>query len=128
MVSGYDSDTDPVVERWNRVLEHLSARPRRDVIVALADAPPDRHLSLPDAVLPADVSVPPRQYAIELQHNHLPRLAEAGYVEWSSNPLSVARGPRFEEPRSVLSVLRSSSDQLPSSLLGDVVGGEHDGT
>lgn len=35
--------------------------------------------------------------AIELHHLHLPKLAEAGFVEWDRHAKYVQRGPRFEE-------------------------------
>lgn len=51
--------------------------------------------------------------ALELYHNHLPRLDTEGFVDWDHETNTVTRGPRYEEIRPVLSVLQANSDQLP---------------
>lgn len=51
--------------------------------------------------------------ALELYHNHLPRLDTEGFVDWDDETNTVTRGPRYEEIRPVLSVLQANSDQLP---------------
>ncbi|MCU4972071.1 ArsR family transcriptional regulator [Halobacteria archaeon AArc-m2/3/4] len=39
----------------------------------------------------------PEEHQIELYHNHLPLLAEAGFIDWNQNTGAVTRGPRFNE-------------------------------
>ncbi|TMT77620.1 ArsR family transcriptional regulator [Haloterrigena sp. H1] len=39
----------------------------------------------------------PEEHQTELYHNHLPRLSEAGFIDWNQNTGSVTRGPRFNE-------------------------------
>lgn len=55
-------------------------------------APDDIHLG--DAVSPA-----------ELTHVHLPKLADAGYIEWDRDAHTVVKGPRFDEIRPLMTAI-----------------------
>lgn len=103
-------------ERWNECMKLLSARPRRQVVHALLRAPPEAQLTLPDAVHARDASVDADDLSVAMRHRHLPALADAGYVEWSADPLQVRRGPRFTEPASVVRTLLDAEDELAPVL------------
>lgn len=50
---------------------------------------------------------------LELYHAHLPKLAEAGYIEWEADTHTIQRGPNFDETAPLLRVLADHEDQLP---------------
>lgn len=105
-----------MVERWNRVFRALTAEPRRQIIVALMEAPSDRELNLPEAANPPFLRRDPEELYVDLIHSHLPALAEAEFVEWEREPLRVRRGPAFEEVAVVLEALQSHADEIPRQL------------
>ena len=49
---------------------------------------------------------------VELFHVHLPKLADAGFVEWNRRRGSVARGPRFDEIEPLLRFLDEHASEL----------------
>jgi hypothetical protein len=99
------------------VFNALSAEPRRQIIVALLEAPPGRELPLPEAANPPYALREPENLYIEVQHRHLPVLADEGYVEWERDPLSVSRGPNFEEAAVVMKALQERADSIPDRLV-----------
>jgi len=50
---------------------------------------------------------------IQLVHNHLPRLAEAGYIEWDRDAGTISKGPRYDEIRPLLELMENHADELP---------------
>ena len=104
-------------ERWDRVFEALSARPRRRVVSALVDVPDERRVLLPDAIQPATLDRDRERLRVELRHRHLPMLADAGYVRWDEKRLTVQCGPEFAEVGAVWERLVDSTDQLPPELV-----------
>lgn len=110
------SERETSRERWDRGFELLSSHPRRQIIVSLLDVSEDRSLSLPEAAFPSIASADLTRVEIELKHQHLPMLADAGYVQWDATPFRVSRGPRFEEIGAVMQVLLTSTEQLPDTL------------
>jgi len=105
-----------MIERWNRVFRVLTAEPRRQIVVALMEAPPGRELDLPEAANPPYLLRDPEDLYADLVHTHLPMLADGGFVEWASDPLRVWRGPAFEEVETVFAALHASADQIPPQL------------
>jgi len=105
-----------MIERWNRVFGSLTAEPRRQMVVALMEAPADRELSLPEAANPPYLLRDPEELYVELVHSHLPVLAEHGFVEWDREPLRVRRGPAFEEVATVFEALHAHADEIPDQL------------
>lgn len=110
-------DAERVIEGWDMLFSALSAEPRRQIILALSEAPPDRELSLPEAANPPYALRDPEQLYIELRHSHLPVLAEHGYVDWVRDPLRVSRGPHFEEAAVVFDALKEWADEIPDRLV-----------
>jgi len=117
MVHRQGEEGSDLVERWDRVFRCVSAEPRRQIIVSLLDAAPGEVLSLPDAAINPNLSVDIDSLRVELYHQHLPLLAENGFVEWDSNPLTVTHGPRFEEVGALFEALHSSAENLPDPLV-----------
>lgn len=104
-------------ERWNELFEALSAEPRREIIISLLEEPRERRLPLPEAAESPNQSMDSETLAVHLRHQHLPKLAEAGYVRWESDPLRVQRGPNFDEPAFIVENVLDSMDEIPESLI-----------
>jgi len=49
----------------------------------------------------------------ELYHVHLPRLAEAGYIDWDREAATIRRGPKFDEIAPLLRLMYTHQDELP---------------
>ncbi len=50
---------------------------------------------------------------LELETNHLPKLEEAGYIEWNRETGEISKGPNFEEIEPLLKLLEEHADELP---------------
>jgi predicted transcriptional regulator len=87
-----------------RVLGHER---RREVIVALVDATPLR----------TDTLAEDERRKLALIHNHLPVLADSGYVDWDRETGRIRRGPRFDEADALLELLRTHEDDLPWTVV-----------
>ena len=105
-----------MISRWDRVFQALSAEPRRQIVVALLEAPPDRELSLPEAANPPYFRMDPETLYVELVHTHLPLLEEYGFVTWDEEPPRVARGETFGEVAVVFESLYDRVETIPDSL------------
>ena len=51
---------------------------------------------------------------IALEHRHLPKLAQAGYVEWDRDTGEISRGELFHEIEAFLDVIERHPHQLPA--------------
>jgi hypothetical protein len=106
-----------VTERWDEVFKAVAAEPRRQLIIALLDAPPDETVALPENARNPNVPRNPTVLREELHHCHLPLLSDLGFVRWDSDPLVAGRGPRFGEVSIVLESLQSNALDIPDSLV-----------
>lgn len=109
-------DSESAIGRWDRVFKALAAEPRRQLVAALADAPADGAVPLPEAAMNPDVRSDPERADLELRHRHLPLLADADYVEWRSAPFRASRGARFAEVRTVFDGVAANAATLPEQL------------
>lgn len=117
-MSSFPSKQDaPANERWSRAFRLLSDESRRTILVALSRVPAERRIPLPDAAVSPDSSINPETLSIQLRHNHLPKLSNAGYVQWGVEPFYVQRGPNFDEVETIISVLIDSVEQFPEKLI-----------
>jgi DNA-binding transcriptional ArsR family regulator len=90
-----DAEQAPVDELFRQLASPL----RRQVLLTLARSP---------GGLDADTLAggpEPERTRIALHHIHLPKLAEAGYIEWAPGNSTVARGPRFGAVEAALELL-----------------------
>ena len=109
-------ESEGAIGRWDRVFKALAAEPRRQLVAALADAPADDAVPLPEAAMTPDVRSDPERLDLELRHRHLPLLADADYVEWQSAPFRVSRGARFAEIRAVFDGVATNAGAVPEPL------------
>jgi hypothetical protein len=106
-----------VVRRWDRVFDALSSEPRRQIVVELLDVPVGRSVPLPDVAVNPNLPMDSERLRLRLRHQHLPKLAEYGYVEWDDDPLCASRGPEFEEVGVVFESLYANAGALPDRLV-----------
>lgn len=105
-------------ERWQMIYQTLAAGTRRRIIGSLLEAPAGRRLSLPEAANLPEYRLDPERLRTNLLHNHLPMMAEAEFIEWESDPLTVGRGSRFDEVSSVILAI-DEYDAFPQHLVED---------
>jgi len=53
------------------------------------------------------------QLQLHLHHAHLPKLADAGFIDWDSDSGTITRGPRFAEIEPLLRLMHDHQDELP---------------
>lgn len=105
------------IDRWDTVFTALSAEPRRQLVAALNDIPPENRILLPEAAMSPVVESDRERLRAELLHLHLPLLAECEFIEWTTEPFRAGRGPRFEEAAVVLDLLQTYAAQVPDTLV-----------
>ncbi|ADB63403.1 hypothetical protein Htur_4616 (plasmid) [Haloterrigena turkmenica DSM 5511] len=64
----------------------------------------------PDAVDDATLT----EMRTALYHMHLPKLAEASYIEWDKDTHTIRRGPNFDEIVPLLRLMADHEDELPA--------------
>lgn len=102
-------------EQWHGIYKTLAEGCRRQIVGSLLEAPPDRTLSLPEAANMPESRCDPEELQLNLVHHHLPLMTDYGFIEWTDTPLSVERGPAFEEVAAVLQAI-DSYDEFPQHL------------
>lgn len=92
----------------DRLLDSLSSRHRRLILLLLNRGTVETE---------ADVMVRGRsnkeQIETDLIRNHLPKLEEAGYIEWDRDTGKISKGPRFDEIKPLLKLIENHPDELP---------------
>jgi len=90
-------------------LRALGHERRREVVTTLTDI--DSPISV-GALAGGD-----EQRRLALIHNHLPMLANGGYIDWDRDAGRVRRGPRFDEVATLIDLFRTHGDDLPWSVV-----------
>jgi len=98
----------------NRLFGVLSRPQRRRILRTLAESNPRQTGEFAPEVGGVDGEKLDR-FRVELYHVHLPKLAEAGYIDWDRNAGTVRRGPKYEEIRPTLDLLLDHEEDLPGS-------------
>lgn len=105
----YDKDS------LSELFEILSHEHRRRVLVAVAQANPrdeDELTSESIADGAADKTLAVLQQ--ELYHIHLPKLNDAGFINWNHDAGTITRGPRFAEVEPLLRLMPEHQDDAPA--------------
>ena len=99
------------------VLDVLANPYRRRVLTALLEHNPqdDEDTHLPPDVAIADEDV--EQLKVHMTHIHLPKLEDAGLIEWDRDANEIRKGPQFEEIRPLLKLMENHADELPDEWL-----------
>ncbi|AUX08153.1 hypothetical protein AArcSl_0502 [Halalkaliarchaeum desulfuricum] len=91
-----------------RKLDILSESHRRMILLLLKEGTIETQ---------ADVKVRSGDQKKEVEraliHTHLPKLDDAGYIEWDRETGEISKGPRFDEIEPLLELIESHSDELP---------------
>lgn len=100
-------------ESFDEVLAVLANVQRRKLLVALLEHNPQN--DSPVKVVGDDTEAVERLVA--MNHVHLPKLEEHGFVRWDQSSHEVVKGPNFEEIRPLLELLVAHEDELPEGWL-----------
>ena len=98
-------------------LSVLSNRHRRRLLMALAQRTPQPDRLAPSRALAADGGG--EDQTIAVQHVHLPKLADHGFIDWDQDAHRVTKGPRFDEIEPLLTVLSENQEVLPDGGVPD---------
>ena len=94
----------------DELFDQLSHPARRRILFELAVADAGDAF---DAEEFATEAAPAGRTRVDLRHNHLPKLAAAGYIDWNRQTDTFACGPRFDAVAPALELLVAHSDRLP---------------
>ncbi len=97
---------------WDRLFECLQAKPRRRIVTGLTDREPEEECHFTDVL--ADTPTPGTPVHTEHVHHHLPKLADAGYIELDEEAFAISRGPRFSESEAFIELIQTHDERLPS--------------
>lgn len=50
---------------------------------------------------------------LKIHHKHLPKLADAGFIDWDRDADIITRGPRFDEIAPLVELMINHRDELP---------------
>lgn len=105
-----DDIPDHILRRpgMDRILNTLATRRRRVILLLLKQGRLD---TTADILFRGEIEADDAEIA--LTHNHLPRLEDAGYIEWDQETGEIAKGPRFEEIEPFLDLIENHADELP---------------
>lgn len=104
--------TEPVPTTVDVMMEALAHFQRRKLLLALLEHNPQN--DSPVVVTDSDRDGEALDSLVMMNHVHLPKLAEYGFIEWDSEAHEVQKGERFEEIRPLLELLDDHRDELPS--------------
>jgi hypothetical protein len=94
----------------DELFELLSHKYRRYILLTLAT--PDDRTDEPVEMTLFAGNDEPDILRIELRHNHLPKLDDAGLVDWDPEAETLAHGPRFEAVEPFLELI-DEQEQFP---------------
>jgi hypothetical protein len=100
----------------SELFEILSHESRRRILMAVGQNNPqdEDDIILESAGDEQEVDVEILEHVkLQLQHQHLPKLADAGLIDWDSESGTITRGPRFDEIEPLLKLMHDDQDELP---------------
>lgn len=97
-------------DQLNQAFEALRHPCRRHLLHVLTKKPSGQDVLLVEL---HDGCTDFESFETELNHVHLPKLTDYGYIDWEKAGDSVRRGPRFDEISPVVELLDNHQGQLP---------------
>lgn len=91
----------------------LSQRQRRQLLTELYTRYPDDGEVYDQETLAAEAAAVDIE-TVPLEHIHLPKLADAGFIDWDRTRQVVRPGPRFDEIAPVIELLLRHRHQPPA--------------
>lgn len=98
--------------RSSEVFGALSHSYRREILTGLYRREESEQTSVPVDEL-VSTNQGHGRIDVELYHNHLPRLADAGFIRWDDGWDVVRRGPRFDDAASIIELMVDHREELP---------------
>lgn len=95
----------------DEIMAVLADEHRRQLLTALMEHNPQAAVQIPEGVQVGDNQL--EELQIEMYHNHLPRLEDAGFIEWNQEQDVVAKGPEFDQIEPVMGLFEENADDLP---------------
>lgn len=96
----------------DEALTALSHATRRRILVELLTDNPRRQQEFETVAFgPGDADE--EIVTARLHHTHLPKLDEAGFIEWERETGTITRGEKFEVVRSLLELMDDNEAELP---------------
>lgn len=92
--------------------DQLSHPLRRRILVALARHNPREVSGFMSEYFEGDDDAVAQRRSM-LHHQHLPKLANAGLIEWDQDTGTITRGSRFDEIEPLVTLLDDHADKLP---------------
>ena len=99
---------------FDEVMNALANVQRRKLLLALLEHNPQDDTPV---VVAADDEADAVERLVSMQHVHLPKLVEYGFIEWDEESHEVMKGPKFDEIRPLLELLDDHEDELPDDWL-----------
>lgn len=89
---------------------------RRHILLAVAGHNPQTETEFPPEPFSPDNTDETEgdQVKIEGVHTHLPKLADAGYIDWNPTTETIRRGPNFEAVAPLLELIVKHEEELPA--------------
>lgn len=100
---------------FDDALDALAHVQRRKLLVSLLEHNPQD--GDPVVVGASESEVDALESLTAMNHVHLPKLVEYGFVEWDREHNEVSKGPEFVEIRPLLELLDDHADELPEEWL-----------
>ncbi len=95
-------------------MDILSNVHRRRLLIALARENPQN-----DGTNPTSWKQSHRERAVLMQHVHLPKLEDYGYIDWNRISEQVTKGPQFDEIKPLLTLLVENQEILSDASQQD---------
>jgi predicted transcriptional regulator len=97
------------------MVDALADVQRRKLLIALLEHNPQD--DAPVVIADSDSESDAVERLVTMQHVHLPKLADYGFIEWNEETHEVTKGPKFDEIRPLLELLDDHEDELPAGWL-----------
>lgn len=97
----------------DRIFDILSHPYRRRLLLLLAEADQSVDADAATARIATEQD-PPDVLMTELHHAHLPKLHEAGYIDWDRDAMELRRGPQFAEIEPMVELIDEHGEGLPT--------------
>ncbi|NGM68569.1 helix-turn-helix transcriptional regulator [Natronolimnobius sp. AArcel1] len=97
----------------NELFEILSHPTRRRILSTLATRNPRDEDEFQTETSSSDADDDLEQFLLQLTHLHLPKLADAEFINWDRETNTVTRGPRFKEIQPLIKLMQENQDELP---------------
>mgnify|MGYP002762999200 CR=1 FL=1 len=105
----------PEAISFDDMVNALADIQRRKLLTSLLEHNPQD--DTPTVVVDSDSETDAVERLVTMQHVHLPKLADYGFIEWNKDTNEVMKGPKFDEIRPLLELLAKHEDELPEDWL-----------